>query len=71
MFSPSDLRSRQEPNALLDERFTLRWCSSLRTTSAHRPPAQFSVVLVAATGDFLDRVQHVRAACQLVLSARP
>ena len=24
-FSPPELRSRQEPNALLDERFTLGW----------------------------------------------
>jgi hypothetical protein len=46
---------------LLDERFTLGWCSSLRTTPANRPPTQFPVVLVAAaTGDFLDRVQHCR-----------
>lgn len=44
---------------MLGEHFTLPWCSSLRTTPAHQPPTQFSVVLVAAaTGDLLDRVQH-------------
>lgn len=44
---------------MLGEHFTLPWCSSLRTTPAHQPPTQFSVVLVAAaTGDLLDRVQQ-------------
>jgi hypothetical protein len=48
---------------VLGEHFTLPWCSSLRTTPAHQPPTQFSVVLVAAaTGDLLDRVQQIGAA---------
>lgn len=49
----------ERPPSQLDEGRESRRCPSPRTTRVHRVHRQFSVVLVAAaSGDYLDRVQH-------------